>query len=66
MFVLLQSAAFGGVFTGFSIARDFESGFARRLLLAAPQRGRRSSLGYAIAALIRALIACTIARSRSR
>ncbi len=28
VFVLLQSAAFGGVFTGFSIARDFESGFA--------------------------------------
>src|SRR4051812_30168840 len=36
VFVLLQSAAFGGVFTGFGIARDFESGFARRLLLAAP------------------------------
>jgi ABC-2 type transport system permease protein len=27
VFVLLQSAAFGGVFTGFGIARDFESGF---------------------------------------
>jgi len=38
VFVLLQSAAFGGVFTGFSIARDFETGFARRLLLAAPNR----------------------------
>ena len=37
-FVLIQSAAFGGVFTGFGIARDFESGFARRLLLAAPNR----------------------------
>ena len=37
VFVLLQSAAFGGVFTGFSIARDFEIGFARRLLLAAPR-----------------------------
>src|SRR5207342_1931301 len=24
-FVLLQSAAFGGVFTGFSVARDYES-----------------------------------------
>ena len=49
-FVLLQSAAFGGVFTGFSIARDFESGFARRLLLAAP---RRTALiaGYGVAAL---------------
>src|SRR5207244_3787013 len=33
VFVLLQSAAFGGVFTGIGIARAFESGFARRLLL---------------------------------
>jgi ABC-2 type transport system permease protein len=54
-FVLLQSSAFGGVFTGFGIARDFEYGFSRRLLLAAP---RRSGLiaGYAIGALIRWLI----------
>ena len=52
VFVLLQSAAFGGVFTGFGVARDFEYGFARRLLLAAP---RRSGLiiGYGIAALVR-------------
>ena len=52
VFVLLQSAAFGGVFTGFGIARDFESGFARRLLLAAPHRSG-IVLGYAIAALAR-------------
>ena len=38
-FVCIQAAAFGGVFTGFSIAADFEFGFARRLLLAAPNRG---------------------------
>jgi ABC-2 type transport system permease protein len=38
VFVLLQSAAFGGVFNGFSVARDFESGFSRRLFLAAPNR----------------------------
>ena len=50
VFVLLQSAAFGGVFTGFGIARDFEYGFARRLLLAAPHR-TGIVLGYAIAAL---------------
>jgi len=50
VFVLLQSAAFGGVFTGFAIARDFESRFARRFLLAAP---RRSAIvaGYSLAAL---------------
>jgi ABC-2 type transport system permease protein len=52
VFVLLQSAAFGGVFTGFGIARDFESGFARRLLLAAPNR-TGILLGYAAAALLR-------------
>ena len=38
VFVFLQSAAFGGVFTGFAVARDFDSGFARRLLLSAPRR----------------------------
>ncbi len=52
VFVLLQSAAFGGVFTGFGIARDFENGFARRLLLAAPHR-TGIVLGYAVAALVR-------------
>jgi len=52
VFVLLQSAAFGGVFTGFGIARDFESGFGRRLLLAAPHR-TGIVLGYAAAALVR-------------
>jgi ABC-type multidrug transport system permease subunit len=55
VFVFLQSAAFGGVFTGFAVARDFDSGFARRLLLAAP---RRSGIiaGYAVGALARWLI----------
>jgi len=51
-FVLIQSAAFGGVFTGFGIARDFESGFARRLLLAAPNR-LGIIAGYAISAAVR-------------
>ncbi|HSF01764.1 MAG TPA: ABC transporter permease [Solirubrobacterales bacterium] len=52
VFVLLQSAAFGGVFIGFSIAADFDSGFTRRLLLAA---GDRSAViaGYGLAAVIR-------------
>jgi ABC-2 type transport system permease protein len=59
VFVLLQSAAFGGVFTGFGIARDFESGFARRLLLAAPNR-TGIVLGYAAAALGRWLATATI------
>ncbi len=59
VFVLLQSAAFGGVFTGFGIARDFESGFARRLLLAAPHRSG-IVLGYALAALARWFVTVTV------
>ena len=55
VFVLFQSAVFGGVFTGFGIARDFETGFARRLLLAAPHRSG-IVLGYAAAALCRWLV----------
>jgi ABC-2 type transport system permease protein len=58
VFVLLQSAALGGVFTGFSIARDFEYGFARRLLIAAPNR-MGIVLGYALAALARWTLTAT-------
>jgi ABC-2 type transport system permease protein len=59
VFVLLQSAAFGGVFTGFGIARDFESGFGQRFLLSAPRRGA-IVVGYAMAALVRALATWTL------
>jgi ABC-2 type transport system permease protein len=52
VFVLLQSAAFSGVFTGFGMARDFEGGFAKRLMLAAPRRSG-IVIGYALAALCR-------------
>ena len=59
VFVFLQSAAFGGVFTGFAVARDFDSGFARRLLLSAP---RRSGIiaGYVIGALLRWALTGTV------
>jgi ABC-type multidrug transport system permease subunit len=59
VFALLQSAAFGGVFTGFSIARDFETGFARRLMLAAPHR-LGIVAGYALAALGRWLVTAAV------
>jgi ABC-2 type transport system permease protein len=59
VFVLLQSAAFGGVFTGFGIARDFETGFSGRFMLAASNRGA-IVVGYAIAALVRALVIWTV------
>ncbi len=55
VFVLLQASAFGGVFTGFGIAADFERGFARRLLLGSPNR-LGILAGYATAALFRAFL----------
>ena len=58
VFVLLQSAMFSGLFTGFTVAFDFESGFARRLMLAAGDR-RGVVLGYALVALTRAVITLT-------
>lgn len=59
VFVFLQSAAFGGVFTGFAVARDFDSGFARRLLVSAP---RRSGIiaGYTVGALLRWALTGTV------
>jgi ABC-2 type transport system permease protein len=59
VFVLLQSAAFAGVFTGFGIVRDFETGFARRLMIAVPDR-RGILLGYAIGALGRWSVTATV------
>jgi ABC-2 type transport system permease protein len=59
VFVLIQSSAFGGVFTGFGVARDFEMGFGRRLLLAAPRR-EAIVVGYLLAALVRALFTMAV------
>ena len=58
-FVLLQAATFGGVFTAFSVARDFESGFARRLMLGATSRGGIVA-GYWLSALVRAATTITV------
>lgn len=59
VFVFLQAAAFGGVFTGFAVAGDFESGFVRRLLLAAPRREGLVA-GYVLAGLGRFALTGTI------
>jgi ABC-2 type transport system permease protein len=59
VFVFLQAAAFGGVFTGFATAADFESGFGRRLLLGAPRR-EGILAGYALAAMARFLLTGTV------
>lgn len=58
-FVLLQASAFGGVFTGFAVARDFESGFSRRMLLAASDRNGIVA-GYWLAALMRAVFTVAV------
>jgi ABC-2 type transport system permease protein len=58
-FVLLQASTFGGIFTGFSVARDFESGFSRRLLLGARNHGGIVG-GYWLAALTRAAVTITV------
>jgi ABC-2 type transport system permease protein len=58
-FVLLQASAFGGVFTGFGIAGDFESGIATRLMLATSNR-LAIVLGYALAGLSRTFITLAV------
>jgi hypothetical protein len=61
-FVLLQASTFGGIFTGFSVARDFESGFSRRLMLGATHRGGIVA-GYRLAALLRAIFTVVVITS---
>lgn len=46
-YVLLQGSAFSGVGTGNAIASDFETGFVRRLMLSAPNRGSVIEIGRA-------------------
>jgi ABC-2 type transport system permease protein len=59
VFIALQSAAFGGIFAGLGVAVDFESKFARRLLLAAPQR-TGILIGYVASGLVRFLFTITL------
>lgn len=58
-FILLQMSGFSGIFTGFAMAQDFERGFIRRLMLAAPQRGGIVA-GYVIGAVLRAVIPASV------
>jgi ABC-2 type transport system permease protein len=59
VWALLQAVAMGGAFTGFSIASDFENGFAKRLMLAASNRSG-IILGYSVASLVRVTITGTL------
>jgi ABC-2 type transport system permease protein len=55
VYILVQGGAVAGMQTGLAIAEDFESGFARRMMLAT--RGRWPLVaGYAMSALIRGLL----------
>jgi ABC-2 type transport system permease protein len=58
-FVLLQASALGGVFTGFSIAADFQFGMGRRMMLATQHR-TSIVLGYALTAIVRVLVTWTV------
>jgi ABC-2 type transport system permease protein len=55
VFSLLQTCLFGGLATGFTIAGDFQSGFARRLMLAVADR-RSILLGYVLSTFLRAAL----------
>jgi ABC-2 type transport system permease protein len=59
VWALLQAVSMGGAFTGFSIAGDFENGFARRLMLAASNR-YGIILGYTMASIVRATMTGTL------
>jgi ABC-2 type transport system permease protein len=59
VWALMQAVSMGGAFTGFSIAGDFENGFARRLMLAASNR-YGIILGYTVASLVRATMTGTL------
>lgn len=59
IFILVQSSTMCGQFSALALARDFETRFARRLMLAAPHRSQ-IVLGYALAALVRAIVTVPI------
>jgi ABC-2 type transport system permease protein len=65
VFVWLQGSAFQGMFSGFGIARDYESGFARRLMLAAPNRYGILA-GYLTAAFLRSMVGAAIVFTAGR
>lgn len=59
VFVLVVAASYGGVFTGYSMAEDFEGGFARRLMLTAPHRSAVVA-GYVLAAVVRTVFTTAV------
>ena len=59
VFSLMQTCLFGGLATGFTIAADFRTGFAKRLMLAV---GNRHAIlfGYLLSTFLRAAIMSTV------
>lgn len=55
VWILLTGMAMAAMATGLSLAQDFESGFARRILLATSQRWPLVA-GYALSSLIRGVV----------
>jgi len=55
VFILMQAGVFNGVFLGITLARDLESGFARRLMLAIEHR-TAMVVGYVLAGAVRSLL----------
>jgi ABC-2 type transport system permease protein len=59
VFSLLQTCMFGGLATGFTIAGDFQSGFARRLMLTVVNRNA-ILYGYVLSTFLRASVMSTL------
>lgn len=59
VFVLMQGAVFAGVLVGVSLADDFEGGFAKRLMLAVPDR-KAILFGCVLMAFLRTLVVAAI------
>ncbi len=59
VFILLNAASFGALFSGLTLAQDLESGFSRRLMLGI---GRRSAMlaGYALTAVVRVALGVAV------
>jgi ABC-type multidrug transport system permease subunit len=59
VFILLNSVTFAALFSGFAVAQDLESGFARRLMLGAGRRGA-AIVGYLVTAAVRVALGMAV------
>lgn len=59
VFVLFMGTCFAAVFRGFAMVADLETGFARRMMLTAPQR-MSIVIGFVIASMGQATLVCLL------